>query len=160
MNSEPETQSEWRFIFPANQFHSDDEAKAISDFLTARLRKPNSFLVDAAGITIISPTKDEGYKAASFVDHENPLQRRLFYTVHGYNKAGERIFDSAAKKGLGNLQAVSVRMDNGGRIVIPKPFRLKLNLVAGDSVVVQLEGDGPERKITLTPQWRANKRDA
>jgi AbrB family looped-hinge helix DNA binding protein len=156
MNSEPETQSEWRFIFPANQFHGDDEAKAISDFLTARLRKPNSFLVDAAGITIISPTKDEGYKAASFVDHENPLQRRLFYTVHGYNKAGERIFDSAAKKGLGNLQAVSVRVDNGGRIVIPKPFRLKLNLVAGDSVVVQLEGDGPERKITLTPQWRAN----
>ena len=156
MNSEPETQSEWRFIFPANQFHSDDEAKAISDFLTARLRKPNSFLVDAAGITIISSTKDEGYKAASFVDHENPLQRRLFYTVHGYNKAGERIFDSAAKKGLGNLQAVSVRVDNGGRIVIPKPFRLKLNLVAGDSVVVRLEGNGPERKITLTPQWRAN----
>jgi hypothetical protein len=156
MSGKPEIQSEWRFIFPVRQFRNDDEVKALCDFLTARLRKPNKFLFEQMGVTIISPTKDEGYKAASFVDHENPLQRRLFYTVHGYNAAGKRFFDSAAKKGLGNLEAMSVKLDNGGRIVIPKLFRLKLNLVAGDSVVMRLDGKGSERRITITPEWRAD----
>lgn len=151
-----EPEGGWHFIFPARQFHNDDEIKAVCHFLTSRLRKPNKFLVEEAGITIISPTKDEGYKAASFADHENPLQRRLFYTVRGYNSAGKQIFDSAAKKGLGNLEPVSVKLDIGGRIVIPKPFRLKLNLAAGDSLVMRLEGNGPEQKITMTPQWRAD----
>jgi AbrB family looped-hinge helix DNA binding protein len=143
----------WHFVFPIGQFRDKDETEAMRDFLLARLRKGNTFKFTDSSLTILSPTKDEGFKAAVFVANENPLNRNLFYTVHGYDSSGKLFFDSSEKRKINQSEPIiiSQKIGRDGRITIPKEMRIVLNLVEGDVVTLKLD----EKKIVVQASWRS-----
>lgn len=51
------------------------------------------------------------------------------------------------------MNGMRTTIDNAGRVVIPKDLRVALNLVGGDEVELDLDGE----RITLTPATRKVK---
>lgn len=53
----------------------------------------------------------------------------------------------------GTISGMKTTIDNAGRIVVPKELRNALNLLGGDEVEIELDGEG----LTLTPAPREAK---
>jgi len=145
----------WNFIFPLGQFHGDAELKAMREFLQMRLTREARFKFMKDHLLITARTKNEGFRAAGFVNYGNPLGRRLFYSIKGYDEDGKLILNTAEKKKLSRAGPLvsMVKLHSDGAITIPKNIRVMLNLVDGDSVTLRLENE----KLTVTPAWREKK---
>lgn len=53
----------------------------------------------------------------------------------------------------GTIDGMRTTIDNAGRIVVPKELRSALNLLGGDEVEIELDGE----RLTLTPAPRKVK---
>lgn len=143
----------WVTIFPSSQFKSQEEKLLLTKFLTAMLRKQNRFKFTEQALVITCPTKDESFAVGSWISHENPLNRSLFFTVKGYDESGAVIFDTAEKTKFADIKPLtnSVRLHNRGQLTIPKSMRTMLNLVDGDRVTLRLENG----VLVVLPSWRS-----
>jgi len=74
-----------------------DDAPAINNFLRDRLKLPNKHHLGQAGSIIIeSPTRDDCFRTAEWLRHQNPTGKLLNYTVAGYDE-GKIIYVSYCK---------------------------------------------------------------
>jgi hypothetical protein len=145
----------WNFIFPLSQFHGEGELKMMREFLETRLTREARFKFMKDHLLITAHTKNDGFRAAGFVNYGNPLGRRLFYSIRGYDETGKLILNTMEKKKLTRAGPLvgTAKLHSDGKITIPKNMRVMLNLVDGDSVTLRLEED----RVTVTPTWREKK---
>jgi hypothetical protein len=83
----------WKAVFKT---WTDDGPK-IDEFLRDRLKLPNKHHMGNAGSVIIeSPTRDDCFRTAEWLRHQNPLGKLLNYTIAGYDE-GKIIYVSYCK---------------------------------------------------------------
>lgn len=84
----------WRAVFHIPY----EDVPKIDDFLQARLMQPNKHYMGHAGrIVIESPTRDDSFRTAEWVRHQNPLGKLLEYSVVGHDDEGKIIYLSYCK---------------------------------------------------------------
>jgi len=85
----------WKAVFKLRY----EDVMAIDEFLLRRLKKPNRHYMGHAGrIVIESPTRDDSFKTAEWLRHQNPMGKPLDYSVIGYDEQGKIIYVSYCKK--------------------------------------------------------------
>jgi len=84
----------WETVFK----NSPDEAAILDGFLAENLHAHLRHRLGHHGrVIIVSPTKDDSFKAGEWLRHNNPLNRELLYSVVGW-KHGRIVFLSACHK--------------------------------------------------------------
>jgi hypothetical protein len=84
----------WRAVFHVPY----EDVPKVDDFLSQRLKQPNKHYMGHAGRIIIeSPTRDDSFRTAEWLRHQNPTGKLLNYTVAGYDE-GKIIYVSYCPK--------------------------------------------------------------
>jgi len=74
------------------------EAEKLAKYLEQNLKSPHTFEAGLEYVSIASPTKDGAHKCAVWLANNNPLKRKLRYTIRGINDKGQLVYLSASKK--------------------------------------------------------------
>lgn len=115
-----------------------------------RIRKTCAVEETQQGFMIVSSEKDEVFHVAEFVRNANPLGRKLFYTVRGYDRKGRKLLDTAWRSEFAErprilLDIVTVR---NRKVPIPREIRVRLNMADGDKLALFVDD---RRRILLVP---------
>jgi hypothetical protein len=115
-----------------------------------RIRKTCTVEEATKGFMIVSSDKDEVFQIAEFVRNANPLGRKLFYTVRGYDRKGHKLLDTAWRSEFAErprvlLDIVTVR---NRKVPIPREIRVRLNMADGDKLALFVDD---RRRILLVP---------
>ncbi len=105
-------------------------------------------------IVIVGSDKDEVFQVAEFVRNANPLGRKLFYTVRGYDRKGRKLLDTAWRSEFAErprilLDIVTVR---NRKMPIPRDVRVRLNIADGDKLALFIDD---KRRILIVPSSQA-----
>jgi len=85
----------YRTVF---RLKNQQEVEKLTEYLEQKLKPPHKFEAGLEHIAIISPTEDGAHKCAVWLANNNPLGRKLQYTIRGFNEKGQLIYLSISKK--------------------------------------------------------------
>jgi len=75
----------WRAVFNM----TPEEALTLDEWLGRRLKEPCTHHRYEGRIVIEGPTRDDVFKTSEWVRNQNPLGRKLNYSVIGYDENGK-----------------------------------------------------------------------
>lgn len=119
-----------------------------------RIRKSCTSRDGNEGVVISGSEKDQVFQVAEFVRNANPLGKKLFYTVRGYDRKGRKLLDTAwrsefAERPRALLGVVTVR---NRKVPIPREVRVRLNIADGDKLALFVDD---KRRILIVPSSQA-----
>lgn len=83
----------WVSVFTLRE---ESEVDVVERFLSEKLLEPSRFAVDGEflKVLLVSPSKDASFRASGWFANQNPLGRKLFYTITARDEADRVIYKS------------------------------------------------------------------